>query len=367
LNDAAPARAHHQGGWLGLPWWSWAAPVVAGLAAAAKLGHVHLPPELVAPILIGAVLAGVHHAEVIAHRIGEPFGTLVLAIAVTTIEVGLIVSLMLEGGPEAAALARDTVFAAVMILLNGIVGLCLLIGGGRYGVQRYNLDGATAALTVMAPLLVLTLLLPNVTKAEPGPYYSSDQLVVVGIVSVVLYLSYVFVQTVRHRDYFLAESPEAAHHARPSVNTMLASVGLMLVALFGVVMMGKALAPTIEDLVAAIGAPRELVGVIIATIVLLPEGLAAVRAARADRLQDSLNLALGSALASIGLTIPAVAVVSLVLGVPLVLGLDDEYGMLLVLSLFLLVVSLRTGRTTVLNGIVHLTVFAVYLLLVIVP
>lgn len=367
MSDADAAKLPHQGGLLGLPWWSWAAPVIAGLAAAAKLGHVHIPPELVAPILIGAVLAGVHHAEVIAHRIGEPYGTLVLAIAVTTIEVGLIVSLMLEGGAQAEALARDTVFAAVMILLNGIVGLCLLLGGRRYGVQRYNLDGATAALTVLAPLLVLTMLLPNVTKAEPGPYYSPDQLAVVAVISVVLYLSFVFVQTVRHRDYFLAETPDAAIHGRPSVNTTIASAGLMLVALFGVVMMGKALAPTIESLVVSVGAPHELVGVIIATIVLLPEGLAAVRAARADRLQDSLNLALGSALASIGLTIPAVAVVSLWLDVPLVLGLNDENAMLLVLSLFLPVISLRTGRTTILNGIVHLTVFAVYLLLVIVP
>jgi Ca2+:H+ antiporter len=367
LSETEAESLPHQRGLLGLPWWSWASPVIVAIASAAKLAHIELPPELVAPILIGAVLAGVHHAEVIAHRIGEPYGTLVLAIAVTTIEVGLIVSLMLEGGSQAAALARDTVFAAVMILLNGIVGLCLLLGGRRYGVQRYNLDGATAALTVLAPLLVLTMLLPNVTKAEPGPYYAPDQLAVVAIISVVLYLSYVFVQTVRHRDYFLAETPEEAHHTRPSVNTTLASAGLMLVALFGVVMMGKALAPTIEELVAAIGAPRELVGVIIATIVLLPEGLAAVRAARADRLQDSLNLALGSALASIGLTIPAVAVVALILGTPLILGLDDEYGMLLVLSLFLPVVSLRTGRTTILNGIVHLTVFAVYLLLVIVP
>ena len=215
MSDAEAAKLPHQGGLLGLPWWSWAAPIIAGLAAAAKLGHVELSPELVAPILIGAVLAGVHHAEVIAHRIGEPYGTLVLAIAVTTIEVGLIVSLMLEGGPQAAALARDTVFAAVMILLNGIVGLCLLVGGRRYGVQRYNLDGATAALTVLAPLLVLTLLLPNVTKAEPGPYYSPDQLAVVALVSLILYLSYVFVQTVRHRDYFLAETPEVAHHSRP--------------------------------------------------------------------------------------------------------------------------------------------------------
>ena len=341
---------------------------LAGLAAAAKLGHVHLPPELVAPILIGAVLAGVHHAEVIAHRIGEPYGTLVLAIAVTTIEVGADrLADARRRCPRPTALARDTVFAAVMILLNGIVGLCLLLGGRRYGVQRYNLDGATAALTVLAPLLVLTMLLPNVTKAEPGPYYSPEQLAVVALISVILYLSYVFVQTVRHRDYFLAETPAEAAEARPSLNTTLASTGLMLVALFGVVMMGKALAPTIEEVVAAVGAPHELVGVIIATIVLLPEGLAAVRAARADRLQDSLNLALGSALASIGLTIPAVAVVSLWLGVPLILGLDDENAMLLVLSLFLPVISLRTGRTTILNGIVHLTVFAVYLLLVIVP
>ncbi len=353
---------------LGLPWWCWAAPLAALAVAIAKLAHVSLPPALLAPVLIAAVLAAVHHAEVIAHRIGEPFGTLVLALAVTTIEVALIVVLTIEGGSDATALARDTVFAAVMIILNGIVGLCLLFGGTRYGEQRYNLAGASAALTVLTPLTILTMVLPNQTVATPGPTYAPSQLAFVAVVSVVLYLTFVFVQTVRHRDYFLnADAAPDSHAAPPSGATAIASAGLLAAALVGVVMIGKALAPTIEAGVDALGAPRELVGVIIAGIVLLPEGLAAVRAARADRLQDSLNLALGSALASIGLTIPAVAMVSLLLGFPLTLGLQGEDSLLLILSLFLAVISLRTGRTTILNGVVHLVVFATYLFLVIVP
>ncbi len=171
----------------------------------------------------------------------------------------------------------------------------------------------------------------------------------------------------RHRYYFLSDDPAIGHSSMPTNTAALAAAALLAVALIGVVMTGKALAPTIEAGVAALGAPQALVGVIIAAIVLMPEGLAAVRAASSNRLQDSLNLALGSALASIGLTIPAVAIVSLLLGFPLTLGIDDEDTVLLVLSLFLSVLSLRTGRTTILNGVVHLVIFATYLFLVILP
>jgi Ca2+:H+ antiporter len=355
------------GGPPGLPWWCWAAPLTALVLTALKLAHVAMPVWLLAPVLIAAVLAAVHHAEVIAHRIGEPFGTLVLALAVTTIEVALIVSLMIEGGPDATALARDTVFAAVMIILNGIVGLCLLVGGLRHREQSFNLSGAGASLTVLAALTVLTMLLPNVTVTTPGPTYAPSQLAFVAVVSIILYLTFVFVQTVRHRDYFLSADDTHEHAPPPQARTAIAAAALLVAALVGVVMIGKALAPSIESAVKAAGAPITLVGVIIAAIVLMPEGLAAVRAARANRLQDALNLALGSALASIGLTIPAVAVVSLVMGFPLTLGIGDEDIVLLGLSLFLAVVSLQTGRTTILNGVVHLVIFATYLFIVVVP
>jgi Ca2+:H+ antiporter len=332
--------------------------------AGLKIAHVVLPAWLLAPVLVAAVLAAVHHAEIIAHRVGEPFGTLVLALAVTTIEVALIVSLMLEGGTEATALARDTVFAAVMIILNGIVGLCLLVGSRRHGTQTFNLSGANSALTVLAALTVLTMILPNYTIATPGPTYAPEQLAFVAVVSIILYLSFVFVQTVRHRDYFLTDVAAEAHAVTGNATV---SFLLLLAALVGVVMIGKALAPTIEALVDAAGAPRTLVGVIIASIVLMPEGLAAVRAARANRLQDSLNLGLGSALASIGLTIPAVAMVALFLGMPLALGIDPESTVLLVLSLFVAVLTLATGRTIILAGIIHLVIFATYVFLVIMP
>ena len=352
---------------LDLPLWCWAAPIAALILALLKLAHVAMPAWLLAPVLVAAVLAAVHHAEIIAHRIGEPYGTLVLALAVTTIEVALIVSLMLEAtDARESALARDTVFAAVMIIINGIVGLSLLVGGSRYGTQKFNLSGANAALAVLAALTVLTLILPNYTLAVAGPTYAPKQLAFVAAVSLVLYLSFVFIQTVRHRDYFIGIEAEI-RHVDTSNATAIASACLLLAALIGVVMIGKALAPTIEFGVDALGAPRTLVGVIIAAIVLMPEALAAVRAARANRLQDSLNLGLGSALASIGLTIPAVAIVALWLKIPLTLGINPENSVLLALSLFLAVLTLGTGRTTILNGIIHLVMFAVYLFLVVIP
>ncbi|KAB7647524.1 calcium:proton antiporter [Polymorphobacter fuscus] len=351
---------------MGLPIWAWAAPLTGLALAIASIADVALPWFVVAPVLVAAVLAAVHHAEVIAHRIGEPYGTLVLAVAVTTIEVGLIVSLMLAGGPAAGALARDTVFAAVMIIMNGIIGLSLLTAGARHHEPGFNQSGINAALSVLTALTVLTMVLPNVANT-PGPYYSSGQLAFVAAVSLILYLTFVFTQTVRHRDYFLTERDDIEALHPIAGQTAIAALALLVAALIGVVMAGKALAPTISGAVEAAGAPEALVGVIIAAIVLMPEGLAAVRAARANRLQDSLNLALGSALASIGLTIPAVAVVSLTMGFNLTLGLGPRDTELLILSLFLAVLSLRSGRTTVLNGVVHLVIFAVYLFTVVNP
>lgn len=354
-----------------LPLWSIVAPIAGWLLLAGTgLGLPGFYNVLVAAGLLASVLAAVHHAEVVAHRVGEPYGTLVLAVAITVIEVALIVSLMLAGGPSTTALARDTVFAAVMIILNGMMGLCLLVGGSRHREQTFGLYGVSASLATLAAIVVLTLVLPNYTTSGAGPTYSPSQLGFIATVSLVLYGTFVLVQTVRHRDYFLppsADNNEEVHAPPPSNRASMLSAALLLVCLVAVVLLAKSLAPTIEAAVAAAGAPKALVGIIIAAVVLLPEGLAALRAAQANRLQTSLNLALGSALASIGLTIPAVAIVSLATGWTLTLGIDIKSTVLLLLSLLVATLSLGTGRTTVLQGTVHLVLFAVYLFTTIVP
>ena len=353
------------------PWWSWLWPAVALAVLALQLTHwtsiVFTVAEAVA--LIATVFAAVHHAEVVALRVGEPLGTLVLALAVTIIEVALIVSVMIAGGPETATLARDTIFAVVIIVCNGIIGVCLLAGGLRHYEQEFQLWGANATLTVLIALTTLTLVLPNVTTATPGPTFSRSQLAFEATVSFVLYVSFLFVQTVRHRYYFLSRGGDQEQdHAPPPPNkTVLISAALLLVSLVIVVGMAKVLTPSVERMIEAAGAPRKAVGIIIAGLVLLPEGLASYRAATANRLQTSINLALGSALASIGLTIPAVAGISLALSKPLTLGLSPEEEVLLGLTLVISILSLGTGRTTVFQGIVHLVIFAVFLFLALVP
>ncbi len=353
------------------PWWTWVWPVLA-LVVFGMSVLVGLPGPLTiiaGSTLIAAVFAAVYHAEVVAHRVGEPFGTLILALAVTVIEVALIVSIMLGGGSDKSGLARDTVFAAVMIICNGLVGLCLLSGGIRHREQGFQLEGALAALAVLAALTVLTLVVPNVTTSAPGPVFTPSQLAFAGCASFVLYGSFVFVQTVRHRDYFLPPpgGNEEAHVPPPPTKVALFSLALLVASLVAVVGLAKALSPTLEAGVARVGAPKAVVGILIAALVLLPEGLAALRAAKANRLQTSMNLALGSALASIGLTIPAVAVVSILIGQPLALGLGPTESVLLALTLLIVVITLGTGRTTVLQGIVHLVIFAAFLFLAVVP
>jgi Ca2+:H+ antiporter len=362
-------QAKAKGVW-GLPSWAILFPaagvaaVLASIYATGTIGTI-----VAAVLLIGSVVAAVHHAEVVAHRVGEPFGTLVLAVAVTVIEVSLIVSLMLSGSGDVAALARDTVFAAIMIILNFILGLCLLTGGLKHGEQRFTLRGISAALATLAALVVLSLILPNYTTSAAGPVYAPSQLVFVAIISLVLYGTFVLVQTVRHRDYFLpAGNVEPEEHAPPpSDRTAWTAFGVLLVALVVVVILAKGLSAQVEEAILAAGLPLGIVGVVIAALVLAPESLAAYNAARQNRLQTSLNLALGSALASIGLTIPAVAIVSLVMGLPLAMGIDPKGMTLLALSLFVTTISLGTGRTTVLQGVVHLVIFAAYLFTTIVP
>ena len=353
------------------PWWAWSMPLAACVvvAAGAFLGVGTAAAIVCALVLVPTVFAAVFHAEVVAHRIGEPYGTLVLAVAVTVIEVALIISVMIGAPAEKADLARDTVFAAVMIVCNGIVGLSLLSGGVRHHVQGFQVESASAALAVLAALTVLTLVMPNLTTTEIGPQFSATQLIGAAVFSLVLYGAFVFAQTVRHRDYFLppGQSAEHEHAAPPPAAQAWGSLGLLLVALVAVIGLAKLLTPSLEQVIGKANAPKAFVGVVIAGLVLLPEGLAALRAARANRLQTSLNLALGSALASIGLTIPAVTVVTLWLNMPLQLGLSTKDMVLLALTLFLGVITLGTGRTTFLQGVVHLVLFAAFVLFSLVP
>jgi Ca2+:H+ antiporter len=353
-----------------LPRWTLVVPFIAWIvlgAAYVMPGHALLL-AVVGVSLCAAVFAAVHHAEVVAHRVGEPFGTLVLAVAVTVIEVALIVSVMLTSGPEKAGLARDTVFAAVMIVCNGLVGLCLLVGGIHHREQDFQSRGAAAALAVLASLSVLTLVMPNFTTTSAGPVLSPSQLAFAGVSSLVLYCVFVFVQTVRHRDYFLAGVPDEDIHAEPpSARLAAISSVLLFISLVAVVLLAKVLSPAVESAVLNAGAPPAVVGIVIASLVLLPEGLAALRAARGNRLQTSLNLALGSALASIGLTIPTVAGVFLYIGQPIVLGINGKEMVLLALTLVVGTLTLSTGRTTILQGAVHLSLFAAYLFLSFAP
>jgi Ca2+:H+ antiporter len=357
---------------LRMPLWTLIVPVVSLPLAAAAL--VWPPGAALAAVcaiaLCASVVASVHHAEVVAHRVGEPFGTLILAVSVTVIEVALIVSMMLAGGSDKSALPRDTIFSAIMIICNGAVGLCVIAGGLKHHVQSFRLEGATSALAALIVLATLSLVLPAFTTTVPGEMFSTSQLAFAAVASLALWAVFVFVQTVRHRDYFLPPSElgdEALHAPPPSVGLAWASFGLLLVSLLAVIGLAKTLSPTIERVVAAAGLPPTVIGIVIAMLVLAPETWAAVRAARSDRLQTSLNLALGSALASIGLTIPAVAILSIALERPLRLGLAPKDLVLLALTFAVGAITLGTGRTNVLQGAVHLLIFAAFLFLAIVP
>nr|WP_294529856.1 hypothetical protein [uncultured Rhodopila sp.] len=358
-----------------MPIWAWAAPLCAAVLVAAKLGHLvpadAVPvPSLAAVFLFATVFSAVHHAEVVAVRVGEPFGSILLAVAVTVIEVALIVSVMLSAGAGSDAVARDTVYSAVMIVLNGVVGLCLMLGGARHHEQSFQVQGAAAALGVLGVLATIALVLPNYALAQPGPFYAPVQLIIVGLTSLALYGVFVFVQTVRHLDYFqvpVGEGPAETAHRVPSNKMTALSAMLLLLALICVVLLAKTLSPALDRAVANAGLPATVVGVVIAALVLLPEGISAIRAAHANQIQVSLNLALGSALASIGLTIPVVAVVSVALSQRLTLGLAPKEMVLLTLTLFSSTLTLATGRTTVLQGAVHLMIFAMFLLLTFVP
>src|SRR6266566_6596656 len=333
-----------------MPKSAWIFPVLAVLlfAGATAAGYSFTPSPaglvfaaVLLVILFGTVFAAVHHAEVIAHRIGEPFGTLLLTLSVTIIEVALIATIML-GDKEVPALARDTVFAVVMIVCNGLVGICIFIGGIRYREQDFQVTGANLYLSVLFMLATITLVLPNYTLTTPGPVYSAVQLAFVSVVTILLYGVFLYTQTIRHRDYFVGGVADDADDGAPISSRMLGlSIALLLVSL--------------------------LAGVLVALLILLPEGVAAVVAARNNDLQKSINLALGSSLATIGLTIPAVAVAAQTFGKQLVLGLNAQEMVLLLLTFMLSMLTFGTGRTNILFGLVHMVVFAVFVFMVFVP
>lgn len=341
--------------------------VVLGATWGRDLGVAAL--TVVALVLVGAVLAAVQHAEVIAHRVGEPFGSLVLAIAVTVIEAGLILTLMVSGGSGASTLARDTVFSAFMICLTGIVGISLLVGTWRTRFTHFNAEGTGSALATVATLATLCLVVPTYTTSVPGPEFTPGQLAFAASASFVLWASFVANQTVRHRDFFLPVSGQGevidddAHATPPTIQTTWLSVGLLVGSLIGVVGLAKVTSPAIESAVSNAGLPHSFVGVVIALLVLLPESIAAVRASRRGRFQTSLNLAIGSSIATIGLTIPTIAIAKLWIDTPLHLGLSSLQVVLLTLTVLVSVLTVVPGRATRLEGVVHMALFAAFLFL----
>jgi Ca2+:H+ antiporter len=341
-----------------MPRSAWIFPTLAaGLAFAAVL--------LV--ILFGTVFAAVHHAEVIAERIGEPYGTLLLTLAVTIIEVALIATIML-GEKPVPTLARDTVFAVIMIVCNGLVGVCILAGGLRYREQDVQISGSSLYLSVLIVMATITLIMPNYTLTTPGPVYSAAQLGFVSVVTVLLYGVFLYTQTVLHRNYFVNQAAGLADGGADISNRLLGlSVVLLLVSLLAVVLLAKKFSDVVDFATARIGAPPAFAGVLVALLILLPESVAALGAARKNDLQKSINLALGSSLATIGLTIPAVAIAAYALDKQLVLGLNPQELVLLVLTFILSMLTFGTGRTNILFGLVHIVVFVVFVFLVFVP
>lgn len=342
-------------------------PAIALLIALAFKGSMSMTAAVfLAAALLGGVLAAVHHAEVVAERVGEPFGAVILALAVTVIELGLIVSIMLGAKPE-PTLVRDTMHAVVVLVLHGLAGLCIVVGTLKHREQEFHTQGAQAYLTVLLPMVSITLILPNYTVTSPGPYYSPAQLAFVSICCLLLWLAFTFVQTVRHRDYFTSAVPDEPTGPRPTARAAWISLGMLALALAAVVLLAKGVSPFIQAGVAAMGAPNTLVGVIVAAIVLMPEAATAIRAALADRLQTSINLALGSGVASIGLTVPTVALIAWWTGTPLELGVSAGSAALLGLSFLMAMITYGLGRASLLSGVVHLLLLGMWLVFLISP
>lgn len=350
--------------------WTTSIPILASTLYLSGLLDNNIIFQTIAGILLLlCVMSAVHHSEIIAHRVGEPYGTIILAVSVTIIEVSIIISLMATGGSEYASFARDTVYAAVMIILNGIVGICLFIGGRKFHTQTFSPHSVKIALVSLVSIVAFTLILPSFTKSHAGPYYTKAQLLFEFFACIVIYIAFISAQTVRHREYFITEENETSEEIQHSVNdqSMVISLIFLLISLTVVVLLAKSLSIPIEDFLVNQGLPKSLAGIILAAVILLPEGIAAVSAAKNNRLQTSLNLALGSAIASIGLTIPAVSIISYAYDIPIILGLDILPIILLVISIFTVMLSLIGGRSNAVYGVVLLVNLVAYVFLTINP
>jgi Ca2+:H+ antiporter len=314
--------------------------------------------------ILGSVTSVVRHADHLAIRLGEPYGTLILTLAVTIIEVISISTMMLHGASK-PTLVRDTLFSVVMITLNGMVGLSLLVGGWRHREQQYNLQGANSYLGVIIPLAVMCLVLPSHTVSTAGPTLSTVQEAFLALMAVGLYITFLAIQTSRHSAYFTMEEEEGRHESPPGASRSFAAhTALLLAYMFPVVYLAEQLAKPIDHLIEASNAPVALGGAIIAALVATPEAISAVRAARANRLQRSVNITLGSVLATIGLTVPTMLIISHVTGKKLTLGLENADLVLLPLTLVMSIVTFASGRTNILQGAVHLLLFAAFLVLI---
>jgi len=325
--------------------------------------------------ILWAALKVVQHADCLAVELGEPYGTLILTLSVISIEVLMISALMLSGDNN-PTLARDTMFAVVMIVLNGMVGLTLLLGALRHGEQRYNLQGANAYLSVIIPLAMLSLLLPDMTISTSTPTLTGFQSAFLIVMSIALYGTFLAIQTSRHRGYFADETPPTGDvpgavqppaHRGPAPHPVPVHALLLAAYLVPVVLLAKKLAIPIDHGIEVLGLPSALGGFIVAALVLTPEAVGAVRAALANRLQRAVNIFLGSVLATIGLTVPAVLTVSLITGKTVALGLQDADVIMLAATLLVSVVTFSAQRTYLLQGVVHLILFLAYLMLIFAP
>lgn len=346
--------------------WTFAAPILSLLLIASGLiGSGAFFYLLAALFLVGSIMAAVHHAEVVAYKVGEPFGTIILAVSITILETAIIISLMLAGGEGAEFYARDTLFSAVMLILNGILGVSILVGALKFKEQTFEIKSVTIALVALFSIIVLTLILPNYTTSVAGPFYSKPQLLFVTIACLVIYFSFLRAQTIRHREYFLSPAEEGSQEENPdhliSKKEAITSLVLLLACLGAVILLAKKLSPVIEETIVGAGLPNALVGLLISTVILLPEGISAARSASRNKFQGSINLSLGSAIASIGLSIPTVAILCVILDIPLILGLDPKSMVLLGLSLFTVMLSLIKGKTNLTYGTVLLVNLMAYI------
>ncbi|PYK29373.1 MAG: calcium:proton antiporter [Verrucomicrobia bacterium] len=356
-------------------------PFFIGLAVAGALlvlGNQRLE-NLKEPLILSAVLiallavvlwsaiSAVRHADCLAVKVGEPYGTLILTLSVISIEVMMISAAMLHGANN-PTLARDTMFAVVMIALNGLVGFALLLGGLRHREQNYNLQGAGAYLNTIMALVVLGLVLPNFTTSLSGPRFTTVQEIFLIAVTVSLYGVFLFIQTGRHRSYFKdAELDSNDHHSTSGVRSAGFHALMLILYLIVVIVLAEHFAIPLDNCIERFGVPQAFGGAVIAALILTPEAMAAINAARKNRLQRSVNLLHGSVLASIGLTIPAVLTIGMIADKPVVLGIQGGNLPLLVLTLGASMVTFGSGKTNVLQGCIHLLLFAVFLLLIFAP